>query len=215
MHECAACDYAYFPIDAVASQQVCCGRKRPTQTCMIDRNGMTGIHLLRCLDNSVYHRATIVVILSGYAYRICTSSLGHEIGLFEYVFKAMMRYQLYLILQISTSAACNRHHRIEQWLSNYLLNCLDNNQVRVIKLTQQHLADLAGVRRESITYAANELCSIGAIRYTRGVISIIDRGLLERKVCECYFNEKKTASGINNSGQKPIVDDDFFECHPH
>ena len=45
---------------------------------------------------------------------------------------------------------------------------------------------MLGVRREGVNLAATKLQSVGAIRYSRGQITVIDRSKLERGSCECY-----------------------------
>jgi hypothetical protein len=55
-----------------------------------------------------------------------------------------------------------------------------------LPLTQEYLADMLGVRRTTVTLLAQELQERGAIRYTRGKITIVDRKALERCACECY-----------------------------
>jgi DNA-binding transcriptional regulator YhcF (GntR family) len=58
-------------------------------------------------------------------------------------------------------------------------------------MTQELVASLLGVRRESITEAAGNLQHEGFIRYRRGHISVIDRQGLETCACECYAVVKK------------------------
>jgi hypothetical protein len=58
-------------------------------------------------------------------------------------------------------------------------------------MTQELLAGLLGVRRESITQAAGRLQELGHIRYRRGHISVLDHGGLQTCACECYAVVKK------------------------
>lgn len=52
-------------------------------------------------------------------------------------------------------------------------------------MTQELIAGMLGVRRESVMMAAGRLQDAGAISYVRGHIKILDRQRLEI-VCECY-----------------------------
>lgn len=83
-------------------------------------------------------------------------------------------------------AACNAVHGGSARLCRWLLqaaDCIGSNRV---PLTQEYLADVLGVRRTTVTLLAQELQRAGAIRYSRGRITIIDRGKLEAGACECY-----------------------------
>jgi hypothetical protein len=42
------------------------------------------------------------------------------------------------------------------------------------------------VRREGVTAAAGKLQDAGAIEYSRGRITVLERAILERRACECY-----------------------------
>jgi Mn-dependent DtxR family transcriptional regulator len=57
---------------------------------------------------------------------------------------------------------------------------------RELVVTQELIAGLLGVRRESITEAAGKLQHAGCIRYRRGHIAVLDRAGLESRACECY-----------------------------
>jgi hypothetical protein len=45
---------------------------------------------------------------------------------------------------------------------------------------------MLGTRRASVTVAAGVLQKAGLIKYSRGMVTIVDRGKLENAACECY-----------------------------
>jgi Mn-dependent DtxR family transcriptional regulator len=58
-------------------------------------------------------------------------------------------------------------------------------------MTQELIAHMLGVRRESVTEAAGKLQKAGLIHYARGHIAVLDRPQLEAQVCECYAAVKR------------------------
>ena len=93
--------------------------------------------------------------------------------------------------QMAQSAVCNRHHSVEQQLCRWLLLTMDRVPLRELVMTQELVASMLGVRRESVTEAAGRLQDAGYIRYRRGHIGVLDRKGLEARVCECYGVVKK------------------------
>ena len=63
---------------------------------------------------------------------------------------------------------------------------LDRLPSEEMQMTHEQIAVMLGVRRESVTQAALKLQTIGAIQYSRGHITVLDREELENAVCECY-----------------------------
>jgi CRP-like cAMP-binding protein len=91
-----------------------------------------------------------------------------------------------LLAQVQQSVACNVLHTMEARLCRWLLqahDCMDGND---IPLTQEFLGQMLGVRRTTVTLAAQLLQGAGLIRYRRGHIQILDRTALEELSCECY-----------------------------
>jgi hypothetical protein len=60
------------------------------------------------------------------------------------------------------------------------------SQRRWMHPTQEFLSMMLGVRRPGVTVAATILQQTGAISYTRGRITVLDRKRLEETSCECY-----------------------------
>jgi CRP-like cAMP-binding protein len=92
---------------------------------------------------------------------------------------------------MAQTAACNRHHSVDQQLCRWLLLSLDRLSSNELVMTQELIANLLGVRREGVTEAAGQLQRLGLIHYSRGRIRVLDRPGLEAKACECYRVVKK------------------------
>jgi CRP-like cAMP-binding protein len=105
--------------------------------------------------------------------------------------RLLLRYTQALVTQMCQTAACNRHHSIEQQLCRWLLATLDRLPSNELVMTQQLVASALGVRREGITEAAGNLQRAGLIRYRRGHIAVLQRAGLEARACECYAVVKK------------------------
>jgi hypothetical protein len=88
-------------------------------------------------------------------------------------------------------AACNQRHSLDQLLCRSLLVYLDRLPSNQLNMTQELLSNMLGVRREGVNSAAAKLQCPGAIRYTRGQITVVDRSKLEGECCECYTAVKE------------------------
>jgi CRP-like cAMP-binding protein len=139
-----------------------------------------------------------VVQTAGHAYRLDRNLLKQEFnkaGLFQ---RLLLRYTQALMTQMAQTAACNRHHSVEQQLCRWLLLTLDRLPDRELVMTQELVASMLGVRRESVTEAAGALQNAGYIRYRRGHIAVLNRIGLETRACECYGVVKKELTRLLN-----------------
>ncbi len=132
-----------------------------------------------------------VVLSSGYAYRMRADLLQGERGHAGPLLQLLLRYTQLLIAQAGQTAACNRHHTLEQQLCRWILACIDRLPSNELAMTQQTIAAMLGVRREGITEAARHLQEARLIHYTRGHIAVLDRPGTEARACECYAVVKR------------------------
>jgi CRP-like cAMP-binding protein len=105
--------------------------------------------------------------------------------------RLLLRYTQALLTQMAQTAVCNRHHSLDQQLCRWLLLSLDRLPSNQLIMTQELIANMLGVRREGVTEAAGNLQRAGLIEYHRGRITVLDRGGLETRCCECYGVVKK------------------------
>jgi CRP-like cAMP-binding protein len=64
--------------------------------------------------------------------------------------------------------------------------CEDRVGENIVRLTQEFLGQMLGVRRASVGVVATSLQDADLIRYSRGKIQIVSRRALEKASCECY-----------------------------
>jgi CRP-like cAMP-binding protein len=128
--------------------------------------------------------------------------LAHDRGLREAALRNA-HANLGMTLQ---SAACNGTHGVRERCAKWLLIAHDRVPGDAIGLTHEFLGQMLNVRRAGVTNAAIALQKTGAIRYTRGRISILDRTLLASLSCECYrtMNDNSTLV-LGYDVRKPIA----------
>jgi CRP-like cAMP-binding protein len=127
-----------------------------------------------------------VVQSAGSAYRLSRARLKEEFNRHGQLLHALLRYTQSLITQMAQTVVCNRHHALDQQLCRWLLLSLDRLDSNELRVTQELIASMIGVRREGVTEAAGRLQKLGVIRYSRGKITVLDRPRLEELSCECY-----------------------------
>ncbi|MBA3033529.1 MAG: Crp/Fnr family transcriptional regulator [Gammaproteobacteria bacterium] len=180
--------HAYFPTTAIVSLHYVMASGATTEAAGVGNEGVVGISLFMGGDTT---SSSAVVQTAGHAYRLERRLLLQEFNRAGLLQRLLLRYTQALITQISQTAACNRHHSLEQQLCRWLLLTLDRLPSNDLVMTQELVASMLGVRREGITVAAGNLQRAGLISYRRGHIAVLDRAGLERHACECYAVVKK------------------------
>lgn len=180
--------YVYFPTSAIISLHYILENGASSEIAGVGNEGMLGISLFMGGETTP---SWATVQTAGYGYRLKAAVMVQEFNRPGPVQRLLLRYTQALIMQISQTAVCNRHHTIEQQLCRWLLLTLDRLNSEELTMTQELIASMLGVRREGITEAAGKLQNTGIIRYRRGHIMVLDRSGLETHVCECYNVVKK------------------------
>jgi CRP-like cAMP-binding protein len=98
----------------------------------------------------------------------------------------MRQYAYALIRQIIQSSGCNALHSVEQRFARFLLTMQDRAGAADLPLSQRFIADMLGVRRETVALVAGSFQQSGVITSTRGTMTIINRDGLLETACECY-----------------------------
>jgi CRP-like cAMP-binding protein len=92
----------------------------------------------------------------------------------------------YMQAQAQQTAACNAKHTIMRRLCSWLLRARDTVGAGELLLTQEHMAQMLGVQRASVSMFASQLQEKGLIQYRRGRLQITDPAGLAEQACECH-----------------------------
>jgi CRP-like cAMP-binding protein len=186
--------YAYFPTTAIVSLHYVMESGASAETAGVGNEGVVGISLFMGGGTTP---SSAVVQTAGHAYRLESRLLTKEFNRAGLMQRMLLRYTQALMTQMTQTAACYRHHSIEQQLCRWLLLTLDrlpSNDELI--MTHELVASMLGVRREGISEAAGKLQQAGCIRYRRGHITVLERSGLETRVCECYTVVKRELSRL-------------------
>ncbi|HEX5341471.1 MAG TPA: Crp/Fnr family transcriptional regulator [Duganella sp.] len=175
-------EYAYFPTNAIISLQHVSEDGGVAEVAVVGREGVAGVSMY---EQERAH-CCAVVQAAGYGYRIKSSLLREAFFSGGALAQQLMRHTSALFAQLAQTVAGVRHGSIEQRLCRWLLERLDRSLSNELKVTQELIANMLGVRRESITCCAGKLQEEGLIEYRRGCVTVVDRSGVERRAGGCY-----------------------------
>jgi CRP-like cAMP-binding protein len=173
----------YFPHNGLISLTAVMSGGTAPEMGMIGREGACGL-LAGLGQPRALGRAMVQIACT--ASRMPVSQFGFAAEQSRSLRCLALNYTAFQMAQFRQTAACNALHDLDSRLCGWLLHAHDAADGQPLKITQEFLAELLGVRRTSVTVVDRSLQDAGLIRYRRGVIEIIDRGSLELRSCECY-----------------------------
>lgn len=149
---------------------------------IVGRAGLVGVPALLGTEHAPYR---CVVEVDGDALQIGAAQIRNIMD-DAATRQPLMNYVQSQLVQNTHTALCNVRHDLVQRLARWLLLAHDRLDCGVVPLTHALLSTMLGVRRAGVTAALTHLEDIGAIAKSRGIITVLDRQLLERHACECY-----------------------------
>src|SRR5258705_3193952 len=150
----------YFPTDCIVSMLYVMKDGASAEIAVVGNEGMVGIALFMGGETTP---SRAVVQSAGLAFELDGETLKREFERAGALQHLLLRYTQALITQMAQTAVCNRHHSVEQQLCRWLLLSIDRLAAPEIKMTQELIANMLGVRREGVTEAAGKLQTAGVI----------------------------------------------------
>jgi len=181
--------YVYFPTGSILSLMTSSKDSPMLEVGMLGSEGMLGRQVILAAG-SVPLQASVRG--SGTALRIASEPFNRELVYSRALQRSLNCYLQVTLLQFTLEARCVRFHQINQRLARWLLMTHDRSHADSFNVTQAVIAHLMGVRRVGIAKAAGAFQRKGMIKYVRGVLTIVDRKLLETESCGCYETARKT-----------------------
>ena len=181
-------EFVYFVESGVGSLVLTMANGQGVEVGTIGNEGFVGLPVLLGDEKGP---TSVYIQVPGAGLRMKAETFRKELGRSEPMRATMLRYAHAFFNQVAQSAACATLHPLEQRCCRWLLMTHDRMQSDEFLLTQEFLAMMLGVRRAGVSVAAGGLQRDGLIRYKRGNVTIIDRGGLEQRSCECYGVSKR------------------------
>lgn len=176
--------HAFFIVRSMVSMVRTTGEGATVEVGPVGRDGMIGVPIF--LDATTDPLDAFAQILPCEALRMPAEAFRRASEQLPALHSAMSRYTSWIYTGMAQWVACARLHELDERLGRWLLMCHDRLEGDTLALTHEFLAQMLGVRRPTVTLAAGMLQKAGLIRYSRGVVTILDRAGLEEVACECH-----------------------------
>jgi CRP-like cAMP-binding protein len=173
----------YFLNNGLASVLTVQPDGKSVEVGLIGSEGFVGLPVIFGFKTSA---TRVVTQGDGTAYRIDVPTLLNLLPECPALERQLQRFSMILAMQSTQIAACNRLHEVVERMARWMLMSHDRIGGKTLPLTQEFLGQMLGTRRASVSTAAGVLQKAGIISYTRGTVSILNRGKLEASSCECY-----------------------------
>lgn len=185
--------HAYFPLDCIVSLLYQMKNGKSAEIAVVGNEGMIGVALFMG-GESTMNRA--VVQNAGHAYRLKAQALKGEFQAAGALSRLLLMFASALITQMVQTAACNRHHSIDQQLCRWMLLSLDRLPSDRINMPEKLIGNMLGLNSTEVSKATGVLQKAGLIHCSDGEIIVLDRANVEQRSCECYGVVKRESDRL-------------------
>lgn len=185
--------HVYFPLGGMISMLAILNTGEAIEIAAIGREGAVGARVGQRPEIAF---AQAIVQLPGTALKITIEKFHETIRKSPAIVDLAACASEIMAVNLQQSAACNALHPLEARLARWLLHSRDRFDADEMPLSHSFLSEMLGVRRTTVSLAAQTLQNAGVIHYSRGKISVADRKGLLTVSCDCYRTVKQNIAAI-------------------
>jgi CRP-like cAMP-binding protein len=174
----------YFPTKGIISVVTVMADGTAVEAGTIGREGVAGISA--ALGREAPGNLRAMAQISGESLEVDAEAFRKALESSHELHDLIQSYIQAVWAETAQTVACNRLHSVGERCARWLLLTAARVGQLEFRLTQEFLAVMLGIRRPSVSIAAEAMRKQGLISYHRGQIKILDREGLERSSCECY-----------------------------
>jgi len=193
--------FLHFPVDVFAwSWTETTETQRPTSVLTVGHRGVVEWNRVLATGRG---NTCATVISPGAAWRLPIDAFEQTQPLpTSPLRRLLLRFANATILNAACRLACNAEHNIDQRLARWLLWVADECGRMEFAITHQQIAEIAAIRRPSVSLALSQFQRSGLVRSQHGRLRVLQPERLEKIVCPCYWFILNNADGVfkNESG---------------
>ena len=173
----------YFPTQGVVSIVL---PLRDGLTAGVQTIGNEGMVGLPAWLNIPASPDTVLQQAPGELLGVAVGKFRQKVSRSEHARRLLNSYTAYSLRASSQTSMCNARHSVAQRLCRCMLTSADRAGSSELAMSQTMLADMIGVRRQSVSEVLAELHRDGVVGHGRNRVAVLDRARLETYSCECY-----------------------------
>jgi CRP-like cAMP-binding protein len=180
-------EHVYFPNSGIVSMATVLADGAVVEAATVGDEGLVGIEAL--FNDAPVSSAESVVqgaLRHESAKMIRAVDFRREVRELRAFGDIVAHYAEALHGQLVRLTACNARHDVNARCARWLLMADDHVHGQGFHLSQEGLAVMLGVRRQSISAVAGMFQAAGFIKYMHGHIAVRNRPGLQTVACECY-----------------------------
>jgi CRP-like cAMP-binding protein len=182
-HQGGPLPYVLFPVSGIYSTIVSLEDGQVVEASTVGNEGVMGLAAILGLE---FSPKTATTPVPGHCLRLTVAAMQTQLKAGGNLRNVLHRYAIFALRNAYQMVACNTMHSAQERLCRWLLTSQDRIGEDLLTLTHEFLAQLLGVRRQTVTVIAGTLQAAGLIRFRRGEVRIMNRSGLEASCCECY-----------------------------